>query len=452
MRRSFLDVLAPVLFVVGLLALAFGVGFLSGHKGFFPYRQLTALEDTARGFWEAYVRPPPFNRPARAGWPETSSARILDREAIAGGDDALTFFTGYSLEDGFRAQLVDVEGNVLHTWRARFSEVFGEAAEHLLYQARDETISWHGIHLFENGDIVFNFQDNSFPYGSGLVRLDQDSKVVWTLPRNTHHDVNLAPDGTLWVPAHNYIAEGLPEFPTLEPWYYEDTLLQVDPKDGRVLREISVLKAFHDWPGALSVTYVDPLEVDGDDPLHLNNVDVLPASIADQFPMLEAGDLMVSLRNTNTIAVIDPETERVSWVFNGPFVRQHDPDFLPNGHLLVYDNRGGDPSCGSDAEMRESSRILEIDPLTQDIVWAYTGCAGDPFYSKTRGEQALLDNGNVLTFEPHGGRIMEVTREAEPRLVWEYYNMLSEADRVGLVLHAQRYDREDLPFLQQPGA
>ena len=56
----------------------------------------------------------------------------------------------------------------------------------------------------------------------------------------------------------------------------------------------------------------------------------------------------------------------------GPFVRQHDPDFLPNGNLLVYDNRGGDPACGG-------SRILEIEPATQKMVWRYDGCGETPF-------------------------------------------------------------------------
>ncbi len=51
-------------------------------------------------------------------------------------------------------------------------------------------------------------------------------------------------DGTIWVPAQHYRPEGLPGFPALRPWYYEDTLLEVAP-DGEMRREISVLGA---WP------------------------------------------------------------------------------------------------------------------------------------------------------------------------------------------------------------
>ena len=97
------------------------------------------------------------------------------------------------------------------------------------------------------------------------------------------------------------------------------------------------------------------------------------------------------------------------WAMAGSFRRQHDPDLLPNGHILVFDNLGGDPACGR-------SRILELDPVTQAIVWSYAGCNGDRFYSEAWGEQQLLPNGNVLVTESYGGRVLEVTRPAQGRL------------------------------------
>src|SRR5260370_508482 len=57
------------------------------------------------------------------------------------------------------------------------------------------------------------------------------------------------------------------------------------------------------------------------------------------------------------------------WLF-ATSPRQHDPDILPNGHILVYDNLGGMVD-GDRPEGR--SRILEIDPMTQKIVWKYEG-------------------------------------------------------------------------------
>ena len=62
--------------------------------------------------------------------------------------------------------------------------------------------------------------------------------------------------------------------------------------------------------------------------------------------MLKVGDLLVSLRNVSSLVAIDAETKMARWAMAGSFRRQHDPDLLPNGHILVFDNLGGDPACG----------------------------------------------------------------------------------------------------------
>jgi hypothetical protein len=111
---------------------------------------------------------------------------------------------------------------------------------------------------------------------------------------------------------------------------------------------------------------------------------------------------------------------------------------------MFFDNAGGDPACGA-------SRILEIDPATQAIVWSYDGCTGPRFDSNIRGIQQQLANGNLLVTEATGGRVFEITREGQ--IVWEYVNGLGEIDgqrRVGLVTHAERFPADALTFLSPP--
>jgi hypothetical protein len=141
--------------------------------------------------------------------------------------------------------------------------------------------------------------------------------------------------------------------------------------------------------------------------------------------------------------VIDRATKKAKRVFAGPFVRQHDADFLPNGHLLVFDNLGGDPACGG-------TRVLEFDPADMGVVWRYDGCRDGGFASITRGMQEALPNGNVLIADPHGGRALEVTRDAQAKLVWEYVNVVGAEDNrplLGAITHAQRFAPGELTFL-----
>ena len=146
----------------------------------------------------------------------------------------------------------------------------------------------------------------------------------------------------------------------------------------------------------------------------------------------------------STVAIIDQDTQLVKWVINGPFIRQHDPDLLPNGNIILFDNWGAnDPEVGA-------TRIIELNPRTQEIVWGYAGAPEAPLYSRIRGSQQVLPNGNVLITEATSGRVVEVTRDKT--IVWQYVNkIVSEGtvSKVGDVIRAQRFATDELTFLEQ---
>ena len=85
--------------------------------------------------------------------------------------------------------------------------------------------------------------------------------------------------------------------------------------------------------------------------------------------------VLVSLRDLGTIAMIDPVTGKVEWAACGPWYAQHDPQFLDNGHILLFDNLGSP----------HGSRVLEYDPETGGYPWWYPGENQMPFYTSERG-------------------------------------------------------------------
>ena len=66
------------------------------------------------------------------------------------------------------------------------------------------------------------------------------------------------------------------------------------------------------------------------------------------------------------------------------------------------------------------SRVLEIDPLTDRIVWEYGVAESERFYSRGRGNAQRLPNGNTLITDSDNGRAFEVTHDGD--LVWEFRN------------------------------
>src|SRR5690606_12663974 len=95
---------------------------------------------------------------------------------------------------------------------------------------------------------------------------------------------------------------------------------------------------------------------------------------------------------------------------------------------------------------RATSRVLEIDPVTLEVVWSYR--AANFFSTNISGAQRLA-NGNTLITEGAPGRIFEVTSNGE--IVWEYMNAPSPVGRgSNAVYRAYRIPYEWLPQVPPP--
>ena len=211
--------------------------------------------------------------------------------------------------------------------------------------------------------------------------------------------------------------------------------------DGRVLGELSVLEALLDSDYA-------PLLAGArrrGDILHTNTIEVMDGRFAHLDRLYRAGNLLVSMPRLDTIAVIDPERRRVVWALNGPWRFQHQPTVLASGNLLIFDNTGhhGD------------SRVLEIEPLSQRLVWSWAGSPARRFTSYFLGASQRLPNGNTLITEATAGRAFEV--EPAGAIVWEYVNPHragGDRELIASLLEVVRIGRDELveDFLAGLGA
>jgi len=145
--------------------------------------------------------------------------------------------------------------------------------------------------------------------------------------------------------------------------------------------------------------------------------------------MFKAGQVLISVRELDAIAVLDPDKASGVWAARGPWRAQHDAQFLDNGHVLIFDNLGSN----------KGTRVLEYDPQSQAFPWSYAGENRAPFHTSERGMSQRLPNGNTLIVNSEAGQIMEVTRSKE--LVWTYATE-------GFITSARRYSPGQLRFLK----
>lgn len=270
-----------------------------------------------------------------------------------------------------------------------------------------------------------------------------------------HHDVQPAPDGGLFVLSIERL--DVPDYPTSE----------VDPLAPRAPAALAAdVIAELNADGSVRQTwhvqdYIDPHRIGYDsvvstwwgaffgvpslDWAHANSV----------FHDVTRDELVVSLRQQDTILCLDRPTGDLKWMLAPPGnwsadadrtrLQPTDPDFrwlwhqhsaevLPSGNLLVFDNANNRANA---YERRwplflNASRVVELavdrEAKTVELVWSYARTWNPRIYVPQMGDADLLpETGNVLvTFGtivharfPNNTRLVEVTHTTPAEVVWE---------------------------------
>jgi hypothetical protein len=244
--------------------------------------------------------------------------------------------------------------------------------------------------------------------------------VLWKLDNLGHHSVHYADDGTIWVSSEKRKPDGAVAAIDSNDSAMDYILQQID-LDGKILRNISLFDVLkkNDLVG-LSYMSKERTRSTGKliDTLHQNDVETFPAGMASD--MFKAGDLLVSMRDVNTVFVIDPTDLKVKFLSVGRFLHQHDPDFLKGDKISVFDNH----NIPQSDTVTRASRIVEIDARTGAVTPVIDGTGEEPFFTDVMGSHQRLPNGNILVVPSGEGRVLEFTPEG--RLAWRFDNRVAK--------------------------
>src|SRR5690606_5377731 len=156
------------------------------------------------------------------------------------------------------------------------------------------------------GDLLAVYEGSGdSPYGYGLVKMNKDSEVVWKYLANAHHDVAVGGDGRIFVLTQEIGQSESPDYAHLTPPRLDDFLVVLSP-EGEELRKISLLAAFAASPWGRLLGNLPPGSYG--DPLHTNAVDVIDAETAQAFPYVAPGQVLLSMRETGTVGILDPDS------------------------------------------------------------------------------------------------------------------------------------------------
>lgn len=348
-------------------------------------------------------------RKARAGGSpgvddeKLSSLPYLQGYKQAPGESGVTFYQKGPAYEGLNfwvsghkpaAYLMDMNGKVLHEWSIEYGQVWPEGEE--VEAPEVHKTFWRRAYLYDNGDLLAIFE------GIGIIRLDKDSNLIWANKCNAHHDIFVADNGDIYtltrklIKSHPYLALERPAF--------EDYVTILGP-DGKIKKQVSVLDALVKSKYASLLVYPRPVG----DLLHTNTIQLL-REVPAGHPIFKKGMVLLSFRTISAIAVMDVGSATIPWAMTGMWRYQHDPELLPDGNLLIFDNEGN----------YGKSKVIEFNPLTDEISWRFYGTEGKRLFSRFNGAVQRLPNGNTLITESDYGRAVEVTRGR--KIVWEFLN------------------------------
>ncbi len=331
-------------------------------------------------------------------------------------------------DDQVPIYLVDMNGSVVHRWKV-------------------DTALQSYCKLLPDGNLLYPTRDRTDIGEAGVRELDPAGNEQWWYHCRTDHDMQLVgvhdppspriPDGHLLVHTLNdemtpAIGEGLVRNPYI---------VEIDPEQ-RLQWEWRGEAHFHRLGELLSdaewAFVRDRIETRyGFDWAHNNTLQMIPENDAyeqatgDAARRVEPGNIVFSYRSVDVIGTIDYPSGEIVWAW-GPneLDGQHHPHVLANGNVLCFDN-------GTE---REWSRVIEIDPLAEEIVWQYPEEPDASFYSPAVSGAQRLPNGNTLVCSGNQRWLFEVTLDGE--IVWEFEDPYREENEASdMIYRCQRYSK-----------
>lgn len=331
--------------------------------------------------------------------------------------------------------LIDMKGDIVHYWTI------------------PGAVKLHG-ELLPNGNLLCSVSERGIQNPLGLVfavstvmELDWDSNIVWRYedPYHDCHDrCRLQNGNTLLMRYRPLAAEKQSQIKggvagtEHNGQMFTLVLVEVTP-EGNIINEMDLSEVLD--------TETDQITPYGTRELWpgLNSIE----EMAD-------GKIISTSYNLSTCYIWDRKEKKVTWRYGQGEEKisfPHDPQPLNNGNILIFDNgRYYAPDLDGTTNYfpPDFSRVIEVNPETNQTVWEYR--AGNPvdFYSTYISSNQRLINGNTLICEGATGRIFEVTTAGE--IVWEYLSpFYTESGfrfgRTSAIFRAFRYGA-DYPGLQ----
>ncbi len=437
-------ILTLIMFSLSISILAFFYGYAARHWDLWPNTALLEAEVAFKALEEKSKDSLTGTRPTDFEYfVDSDNAEPFVSYQQNGRDygDKLILVNGgvfqhhrYCPTFGCLAWIMDRNGKVLHTWEVDEDKIWKDIKGIYGFNSGDQAYPLD-LKLYDNGDLLVSYQAfYTYPFAIGMAKFDKDSNLLWSQEKRTHHWFSEDEAGLFYAPSLQELklpyrlGETMLQIDCHNQAMFEDTVAIMNA-DTQVIESFSVIDTLVDADYAGLVFEKDKgwstKELRGKenifdscDPTHANSVVALSKADADQYPSLNAGDLLISMRNINAIMIVDRQSKKLKWLTHGRTVLQHGARFYKDNKIIVLDNQGGKASQGG-------ARIVSIDLDNDelDVIFPTDQTpTGINFTSFASGDIRLSgDKSTLLVSLTPDGRVIEIDLNSRKR-VWEYTN------------------------------
>jgi len=332
-------------------------------------------------------------------------------------------------------KLVRISDNkIMHQWTPDWDQIRDSLKKTSRYWQDANIDDIRLIHplLFPDGSIIFH--DTTSP----LIKIDKDSKLIWNLNGFFHHAIEVDAEQNIWVSSVIKPSKFLPGF--LDD-YNDEAISKISPT-GKLIFQKSLAEIFVENGNRGLLLGVGPCT---SDVFHIN--DIQPALTSTKYWM--KGDLLISLCDRSTVILYRPSTNKILWLQTGPWLHQHDVDFIDSSKIGVFGNN----TVLDDVGLRilgghNEQYIYDFEKDT--ITTPYTKFLSDAKVSTvTEGRTDVLPNGDLFVEETNKYRLL---RGNKSKTIWQFANPIDEK-KTGAIFWSRfvtRQEFEKLNFLKHP--
>ncbi len=335
---------------------------------------------------------------------ESFTLKIEDKELFKNTEDGYLLVSSFNNEGPIVKLFSLKDQKDLYSWKPPIKDIHSATPNFIDgLNVKKFYRSQHPV-LFKNGDIVFSSG------GGPLVKIDKCNKLKWTINDFYHHS-NVFYDNKLYstVTTNN-------NTPSI---YLEDAISIIDSETGEVKENILINEILKNYLNDnFSLIYgIGEFEKDL---YHLNSV--YPIKETDDY--FKKNDLVISIRNLSTVFVYRNSSKKVLWMKTGPWINNHDAQYIGDGIFSVFSNnnvRGIEPNdfsflSQSDVYLYDMKNDTYKNPFTKYLENIQMRSSGLVDVLNLEKKDAVIQLNNY-------GKIIRLTPDSK---IWTYQNYLGD--------------------------